>query len=143
MTVPQPADARRAAPGASIAVRDLTVTYSNGYTAVRDASFDLGPGTICALVGVNGSGKSTIFKAIMGFVRPSAGEVRLCGRPVDDALEAQHRRLRAAERGRRLELPGAGRGRRDDGPLRPHELPAHARRAPTATRSTRRSSASA
>ena len=44
-------------------------------------------GTICALVGVNGSGKSTLFKAIMGFVRPSAGIVRLCGMPVDEALK--------------------------------------------------------
>ena len=76
-----------AALGASISVRNLTVTYNNGFTAVRDASFDLDPGTICALVGVNGSGKSTIFKAIMGFVRPSAGEVRLCGRPVAEALK--------------------------------------------------------
>jgi manganese/iron transport system ATP-binding protein len=72
---------------ASVSVRGLTVTYSNGYTAVRDVSFDLQPGTICALVGVNGSGKSTIFKAIMGFVRPSAGEVRLCGLPVADAVK--------------------------------------------------------
>jgi manganese/iron transport system ATP-binding protein len=76
-----------AALGASISVRNLTVTYNNGFTAVQDASFDLDPGTICALVGVNGSGKSTIFKAIMGFVRPSGGEVRLCGRPVGEALK--------------------------------------------------------
>ena len=72
---------------ASIAVRGLTVTYGNGHTAVRDASFDVGPGTICALVGVNGSGKSTVFKSIMGFIRPSAGEVRLCGLPVREALK--------------------------------------------------------
>jgi manganese/iron transport system ATP-binding protein len=68
-------------------LRNLSVTYPNGFTAVRDASFALGPGTICGLVGVNGSGKSTIFKAIMGFVRPSAGEVRICGLPVDEALK--------------------------------------------------------
>jgi manganese/iron transport system ATP-binding protein len=71
----------------SIEVHDLTVTYPNGVTAMRDASFALGPGTICALVGVNGSGKSTIFKAIMGFIRPSSGDVRLCGMPVDEALK--------------------------------------------------------
>jgi manganese/iron transport system ATP-binding protein len=86
-----PAQARIVVPdtalGASISVRDLSVTYPNGVTAVRDASFDLDPGTICALVGVNGSGKSTIFKAIMGFVRPSRGEVRLCGLPVDEAVK--------------------------------------------------------
>ena len=71
----------------SVALDRLTVTYPNGVTAMRDASFDLGPGTICALVGPNGSGKSTIFKAIMGFIRPSSGEVRLCGMPVDQALK--------------------------------------------------------
>jgi manganese/iron transport system ATP-binding protein len=71
---------------ASIDVRDLSVTYPNGFTAVYDASFALGPGTICALVGVNGSGKSTIFKAIMGFVRPSAGEIALCDMPVNEAI---------------------------------------------------------
>ena len=61
--------------GASIAVRNLSVTYNNGFTAVQNASFELEPGTICALVGINGSGKSTVFKAIMGFVRP-------CSRPM-------------------------------------------------------------
>lgn len=75
---------------ASISVRNLSVAYPNGTTALRDASFDLGPGTICGLVGVNGSGKSTLFKAIMGFLAPSAGEVRICGFP---AREAQRRNL--------------------------------------------------
>lgn len=79
----QPADTALGA----IAVRGLSVTYPNGFTAVRDANFQLDPGTICALVGVNGSGKSTIFKAIMGFVRPSHGEVKLCGLPVEDAIK--------------------------------------------------------
>jgi manganese/iron transport system ATP-binding protein len=75
---------------ASISVRGLAVTYPNGTTALRDASFDLGPGTICGLVGVNGSGKSTLFKAIMGFLSPSAGEVRIAGL---GAREAQKRNL--------------------------------------------------
>lgn len=85
--VEQPGLAANSALGASISVRDLSVTYPNGLTAVRDASFELDPGSICALVGVNGSGKSTIFKAIMGFVKPSAGSVRLCGMPVEEALK--------------------------------------------------------
>jgi manganese/iron transport system ATP-binding protein len=72
--------------GASISVRNIAVTYASGMTAVHDASFELDPGTICALVGVNGSGKSTIFKAIMGFVTPARGEIRLCGRPVAEAI---------------------------------------------------------
>ena len=75
---------------ASISVRDITVTYPNGMTALRNASFDLGPASICGLVGVNGSGKSTLFKAIMGFVQPSKGEVRIAGL---STKEAQRRNL--------------------------------------------------
>jgi manganese/iron transport system ATP-binding protein len=63
----------------------VTVAYPNGHTALRDASFRLGPGTIAALVGVNGSGKSTLFKALMGFVRPVAGHIRLDGGTVEEA----------------------------------------------------------
>ena len=48
----------------SLSVRDVTVAYPNGVVALRDASFDLGPGTICGLVGVNGSGKSTELKSL-------------------------------------------------------------------------------
>jgi len=52
-----------------IVVKNASVTYRNGHTALRDATFEIPTGTIAALVGVNGSGKSTLFKAIMGFVR--------------------------------------------------------------------------
>lgn len=75
---------------ASISVQGVAVTYPNGTTALKDASFELGPGTICGLVGVNGSGKSTLFKAIMGFVAPSAGEIRVAGLT---PREAQKRNL--------------------------------------------------
>lgn len=69
-----------------LSVRGLTVTYRNGHTALRDASFAIPLGTITALVGVNGSGKSTLFKAIMGFVRPAAGEISILGGTVREAL---------------------------------------------------------
>ena len=51
---------------AGLAVDGITVSYPSGVTALRDASFAIPTGTITALVGVNGSGKSTMFKAIMG-----------------------------------------------------------------------------
>ncbi|AXA42717.1 manganese/iron ABC transporter ATP-binding protein [Rhizobium leguminosarum] len=72
--------------GAGISVRDATVTYRNGHTALRDATFQTPTGTITALVGVNGSGKSTLFKAIMGFVRLARGEISVLGMPVEQAL---------------------------------------------------------
>ncbi len=68
--------------------RDITVTYRNGHTALRDASFELPTGTIAALVGVNGSGKSTLFKAIMGFVPTASGEISVLGGSVKDALKS-------------------------------------------------------
>lgn len=74
-------------PTASIVVAGVTVRYANGVTAVNDASFALGPGTICALVGINGSGKSTIFKTLMGFLKPAQGMVSIAGMAVRDALK--------------------------------------------------------
>ncbi|QCO57501.1 manganese/iron ABC transporter ATP-binding protein (plasmid) [Pseudorhodobacter turbinis] len=71
-----------------IVVRDVTVTYRNGHTALYDASFEIPRGTITGLVGVNGAGKSTLFKAIMGFVPAARGEIRLLGKTVKEALAA-------------------------------------------------------
>lgn len=86
-------EARRSQPGqagaesAGLDVRDVTVTYRNGHTALVNAGFAIPRGTITALVGVNGSGKSTLFKAIMGFVPLAAGSVSIMGEPADAALK--------------------------------------------------------
>jgi manganese/iron transport system ATP-binding protein len=73
--------------GEGLSVADATVTYRNGMTALRNASFEIPTGTITALVGVNGSGKSTLFKAIMGFVRLAKGEITILGLPAREALK--------------------------------------------------------
>jgi len=70
-----------------LTVSGVTVTYRNGQTALRDASFAIPRGTITALVGVNGSGKSTLFKAIMGFVPSGSGSVTIMGEPAGRALK--------------------------------------------------------
>ena len=69
-----------------IKVEGLTVTYRNGHTALRDASFTVPQGSTTALVGVNGAGKSTLFKALMGFVPKARGRVEVMGMPVPEAL---------------------------------------------------------
>ncbi|SIT81049.1 manganese/iron transport system ATP-binding protein [Pontibaca methylaminivorans] len=84
-TAPRPR-AGEDAPGGGITARDVTVTYRNGHTALRNASFAIPKGTITGLVGVNGAGKSTLFKAIMGFVPVAKGEIRLLGRSIREAL---------------------------------------------------------
>ena len=72
-----------------IRAEGVTVTYRNGFTALKDASFTIPTGTITALVGVNGAGKSTLFKALMGFVPVAQGKVELLGQPVRAAMKAQ------------------------------------------------------
>ena len=72
---------------ASLSVTDVTVRYANGVVAVDRAGFALDRPTICALVGVNGSGKSSLFKALMGFVPTGGGSIRICGLAVDKALK--------------------------------------------------------
>ena len=58
--------------------------------AVRELSFTVRPGEVLGFLGPNGAGKSTTMKMIAGFVTPSAGTVRVCGRDVtEDTLEAQ------------------------------------------------------
>ena len=69
-----------------IVAQGLTVTYRNGFTALRDASFTVPKGSVTALVGVNGAGKSTLFKALMGFVPASRGTVQVMGMAVPEAL---------------------------------------------------------
>ncbi|SFI86167.1 manganese/iron ABC transporter ATP-binding protein [Jannaschia pohangensis] len=73
--------------GGGIDATGVTVTYRNGHTALRDATFHIPRGTVTALVGVNGAGKSTLFKAIMGFVPASRGDIKLMGRSVREALK--------------------------------------------------------
>ena len=63
----------------AVTFRNVTKRYG-AVEALRDVSFSLPPGTVTGLVGANGSGKSTLLKLAAGFVRPSAGEVRVLGR---------------------------------------------------------------
>ncbi len=87
-TAPHPAGDDGAGDGAGLCVRQLSVTYRNGHTALRDASFAIPTGTITALVGVNGSGKSTLFKSIMGFIPAAHGSISVLGMSVRAALRS-------------------------------------------------------
>ena len=71
----------------SLLVENLSVTYKNGHKALDNASFSIPGESITALVGINGSGKSPLFKAIMGFVKSSTGKIEVLGGSVKDALK--------------------------------------------------------
>jgi ABC-2 type transport system ATP-binding protein len=66
-----------------IEVRDLTKRY--GSTVAVDAlSFDLRPGVVTGFLGLNGSGKSTTMRLMLGLDKPDAGQVRIGGRRYRD-----------------------------------------------------------
>ena len=74
---------------AAISVRGLRRSYGTGsraFEAVRGVDLDVARGTITALLGTNGAGKTSTLEVVEGLARPSAGEVRVLGLdPVRDA----------------------------------------------------------
>ena len=73
-------------------VRDLAASHRDGRsrrTVVSGISFEAAPGECVALLGLSGSGKSTIARCVAGFHRPDAGTVELAGRRV--ALDIRDR----------------------------------------------------
>jgi ABC-type glutathione transport system ATPase component len=82
----------REAPTALLRVEGLTVEFQSrgplallgGHRvkAVDDVSFELLPGDTLGLVGESGSGKSTVARALVGLVRPTAGKVLYRGKPL-------------------------------------------------------------
>ncbi|HEV2374762.1 MAG TPA: dipeptide/oligopeptide/nickel ABC transporter ATP-binding protein, partial [Streptosporangiaceae bacterium] len=63
--------------------KDFRLGRGHTVHAVRDVSFGLRLGTVVALVGESGSGKSSVAKLLAGQERPTSGEVRVDGKPVD------------------------------------------------------------
>ncbi|WP_340030238.1 ATP-binding cassette domain-containing protein [Paenibacillus sp. FSL H7-0940] len=60
----------------------LRTLFSREYVskeAVRDISFDIGPGEFVGYIGPNGAGKSTTIKMLTGILHPTSGEVKLDG----------------------------------------------------------------
>ncbi len=64
----------------AVEVNDLTVAYRE-HAVLWDVDLDVPKGVLLAVVGPNGAGKTTLIKAIMGLVKPAAGDVRVLGRP--------------------------------------------------------------
>ncbi len=76
---------------------DLTANDSKTLIDVKDISFNYGPvkvlqdvtfpikrGDFLAIIGPNGSGKTTLIKIMLGLLKPSNGEVRILGKPVEE-----------------------------------------------------------
>lgn len=66
---------------ALLRVTDLTVRYG-AVTAVTGLSFTLGRGESLAVLGANGAGKSSLMKALLGWVVPQAGAIEFDGQDI-------------------------------------------------------------
>jgi len=64
--------------------------------AVRALSFSVKPHQITAFLGLNGAGKSTSIRMLLGMVRPSSGTGRVLGHRIDDAKESVYLRRKVA-----------------------------------------------
>ena len=66
---------------AILEVRNLVVEYG-AIRAVKGISFNVEKGSIMAILGANGAGKSATLKTISGIVRPRSGEILFEGKNI-------------------------------------------------------------
>ncbi|MDO5527771.1 MAG: LPS export ABC transporter ATP-binding protein [Paracoccus sp. (in: a-proteobacteria)] len=85
------APAQAARPRGGLDVRNLRKSYKKR-PVIRDVSVDLARGEVVALLGPNGSGKTTCFYCIAGLVAPDAGQVLIDGQ--DATALPMYRRAR-------------------------------------------------
>ncbi len=62
-----------------IELHGVAKTYDGGVHALRDVSFSVPAGSVCALLGHNGAGKTTAIKILTTLLRPSAGRAVVAG----------------------------------------------------------------
>jgi len=72
-----------------IKISNVTFTYPGKMLPViKNASFSIRPGSIVALVGPSGAGKTTLVDLILGVLRPDEGDVKISGQSPSAAIES-------------------------------------------------------
>jgi ABC-2 type transport system ATP-binding protein len=71
----------------------LTKIYHNRQIALNDVTLQLEPGCVLGLLGPNGAGKTTLLRLILGLHRPTAGWVKVFGKPMGPNAAALRRRI--------------------------------------------------
>ena len=72
----------------SILLEQITLSYGSR-TLLSGVCASFAPGTLTALIGRNGTGKSTLLRAIAGLGDVTAGSVELCGHPLTELSARQ------------------------------------------------------
>lgn len=71
-------------------VEDVSKTYPNGTRALKNISFQVERGAFVSVIGLSGSGKSTMLRCINRLHEPTSGKIILNGR---DITHVQHKEL--------------------------------------------------
>lgn len=82
-------------PESALVVSGLTRRYGD-FEALRDFNLEVDAGECVALIGHNGSGKTTALRTIAGLMRPSSGSVTVDGHSMHEEPEAVHARAAVA-----------------------------------------------
>jgi multiple sugar transport system ATP-binding protein len=69
---------------AILALDKLSLTYSDGFHAVRDIDLLVDDGEFCVFLGPSGCGKTSALRMIAGLEAPTSGEIRLDGELITD-----------------------------------------------------------
>ncbi len=77
-----------------LAVQGLRHLYAER-AVIEDLTFTLRAGRAIALVGPNGSGKTTVLRCIVGSAEPAAGKILLDGLPIDERADVVRRDVAA------------------------------------------------
>ncbi|VEJ22174.1 ABC transporter ATP-binding protein [Neisseria animaloris] len=67
---------------AAIHIQNAVKTYKNGFTALKDVSFNVEQGEFFGLLGPNGAGKTTLISAMAGLSRLTSGNISVMGHDV-------------------------------------------------------------
>ena len=67
---------------AIISIKNLSKTYANGFSALKNVSLEIEKGGIIALLGPNGAGKTTLISIVCGIASPTGGSVLVGGHDV-------------------------------------------------------------
>ena len=76
----------------TLSITDLSLSRGER-TLFRSLSFSTGSGEAVALTGANGAGKTSLLRAVAGFIRPEAGEIAfrdVDDEPIEDGLARAH-----------------------------------------------------
>ena len=78
---------------AAVDLENISFAYDPSEPLIHDFTLQVHAGEMVTLVGRTGSGKSTIFKLVLGLYEPQAGTVRVLGQRPQDIMEAEKRHV--------------------------------------------------